>query len=156
MELVVGIGEYIISDKEDDIIKTFALASCVGVTAYSPKKKVAGMVHLALPTPLDENDHHDRPYYFAETGIPLLFNMICNKYGCLKDDLQICIFGGADSIRDNDIFKIGKRNIEAVESTLSNMGLRVHKADLSGNESRTLIMEVKTGKVKVQRQPINI
>jgi chemotaxis protein CheD len=154
MELVAGMGDCIVSDKEDDIIRTFALASCVGVTAYSPVKKVAGMVHVVLPSPLDTKDQVERPGYFAETGIPLLINKMCREYGCLKGELEIRIFGGADSIRDNDIFNIGKRNIEAVVSSLSGMGLSVHKVDLGGSESRTLKMEVKSGIVNVNRRPI--
>ena len=47
MDKIVGIGEYAISNRREDIIKTFALASCVAVTAYSPSKGVAGMVHIA-------------------------------------------------------------------------------------------------------------
>lgn len=156
MELVVGMGEYIVSDKGDDIIKTFALASCVAVTAYSPVKKTAGMIHVVLPSPLSMEDQLERPGYFAETGIPLLMDKMCKEYGCLKGELLIHIYGGADSIRDNDVFNIGKRNILAVISTLSGMGLSVHEADLSGSESRTLTMEVETGTVKVNRQPIKI
>lgn len=156
MELVVGLGEYIISDKSVDIIKTFALASCVAVTVYSPAKKVAGMIHVVLPSPLNIKDQAERPGYFAETGIPLLLSKMCKEYGCLKGELQIHIYGGADSTRIDDFFNVGKKNITTVISTLANMGLSVHMADVSGEESRTLIMEVKTGTVKVSRQPIKI
>ncbi len=154
MELVAGLGKYIVSDKEDDIIRTFALASCVGVTVYNPVKKVAGMIHVVLPFPLDKNDRKERPGYFAESGIPLLINTMCIKYGCRKEDLHVQMYGGADSRLHNDIYKVGRRNIEAVKYTLHELGLKIHKADLSGNESRTLTMEVKTGLVRVYRQPI--
>lgn len=156
MELIVGLGEYIVSNKEDDIIKTFALASCVAVTAYSPAKKVAGMIHVVLPSPLNIKDQAERPGYFAETGIPLLVNKMCKEYGCLKGELQIHIYGGADSTRNNDFFNVGRRNISTVISILADTGLSVHMADVSGEESRTLTMEVKTGTVKVSRQPIKI
>jgi chemotaxis protein CheD len=156
MELVAGMGEFKVSDKEEDIIRTFALASCVAITAYSPIKKVAGMVHVVLPTPLNIKDRVERPGYFAETGIPSLINSMYKEYGCLKGELQICIFGGAESIRNIDIFNVGKRNIETVIATLSSMGLSIIKAELSGCESRTLTMDVKTGTVKVTRRPLKI
>lgn len=156
MELVVGMGEYMVSGKEDDIIKTFALASCVGITAYSPLKKVAGMAHVVLPSPISDEDEAQRPGYFAETGIPLLIDKMCREYGCLKGELRIHIYGGADSVRNNDIFNVGRKNIQAVLYTLSGMGLAIHKADLGGNESRTLTMDVETGTVTVSRQPMRI
>ncbi|QHQ63354.1 archease [Anaerocolumna sedimenticola] len=154
MELTVGLGEYIISDKENDIIRTYALASCVGVTAYSPVKKMAGMIHVVLPYPFDNNDRKERPGYFAETGIPLLINTMCIKYGCRKEDLVIQMYGGADSRFHNDVYNVGRRNIDAVKHKLYELGLKIHKDDLHGIESRTLIMEVKTGLVRVYRQPI--
>lgn len=154
MELIAGLGDYIISDREDDIIRTFALASCVAVTAYNPVKKVAGMIHVVLPTPFDSNDRKERPGYFAETGIPLLINVMCTKYGCRKEELYIQMYGGADSIMHNDVYHVGRRNINAVKNKLYELGLIIQKAELRGNESRTLTMEVKTGLVRVCRQAI--
>lgn len=154
MDLVVGMGEYIVTDREDDIIRTFALASCVAVTVYSPEKTAAGMIHVVLPSPLDGKNMKDRPSYFAQTGVPLLISAMCQKYGCRREELRIQMYGGADSALQQDIFSIGKKNIDAVKYALCEMGLTIHKADLRGNVSRTLAMEVKTGSVKVYRQPI--
>ena len=68
MEHVVGLGEIVVSGSEEDIIKTFALASCVAVTVYSPSNKVAGMIHIVLPHPYDSKDYEERPGYFAESS----------------------------------------------------------------------------------------
>lgn len=152
MEHIVGIGECVVSNKEEDVLKTFALASCVGVTAYSPSRKAAGMIHVVLPSPLCNRDIAERPGYFAVTGIPLLINAVCQKCGCPKEELQIQIFGGADSVNSLDIYKVGRKNVEAVKHSLSKMGLRIQEADIHGNGSRTLEMDVKTGVVKVFRQ----
>ncbi|NNJ32811.1 chemotaxis protein CheD [Lacrimispora defluvii] len=154
MELIVGMGEYLISDNEGDILRTFALASCVAVTVYSPRRKAAGMIHVVLPSPLDSKDITKRPGYFAATGIPLLIGAMCQRYGCLKEELHIQMFGGADSINSQDIYKVGLKNIDAVKYALLSMGLTILKADLRGNDSRTLEMDVKTGAIKVLRQPI--
>lgn len=154
MELVVGMGEYIVTDGEEDVIRTFALASCVAVTVYSRQRKAAGMIHVVLPAPLGTKDVRDRPGYFAETGIPLLVNTICKKYGCAREELDIHMYGGAESALDQDVFRVGKKNIDAVQQALLRMGLTIRKADLRGNESRTIAMEVKTGRVEVHRQLI--
>lgn len=154
MELVVGMGEYLMSDREGDVLRTFALASCVAVTVYSPVRRASGMLHVVLPFPLDNKGHTDRPGYFATTGIPLLINAMYQKYGCAKEELRIQIFGGADSITSCDIFRVGMKNISAVKHSLLRMGLTIVKADLRGNESRTLEMDVKTGDIRISRQPI--
>lgn len=154
MELVVGMGEYIVTNREDDVIRTFSLASCVAVTVYSPVKKAAGMIHVVLPSPFGNKDKVERPSYFAETGIPLLINMMSRRYGCSKEELRIQMYGGADSTPERDIYHVGKKNIDVAKYVLINMGLTIRKADLHGNESRTLAMQVKTGSVEVYRQPI--
>ncbi len=154
MELVVGMGDYTITNREDDILRTFSLASCVAVTAYSPLRRIAGMIHVVLPTPLSHMDGRDRAGYFAETGVPLMIGDMCYKYGCRKEELQIQLFGGADSIMEQDIFNIGQKNIHAVKQALGKLGLAIFKEDLRGGDSRTLAMDVKTGQIEVSRQPI--
>lgn len=152
MNLTVGMGEYIVTDNEDAVIKTFALGSCAAVTAYSPLKKVAGMIHIVLPAPLYGMDGKNRPGYFADTGIPLLFDVLFSQYGCSKQELQVQMYGGSESMLSLDIYNIGRQNVTAVNKILFDMGLTVHNADVLGNITRSLTFEVKTGLVMVHRQ----
>lgn len=156
MDKVVGIGELAISNKLGDKLKTYALASCVGVTVYSPIKKVAGMIHIVLPNPYEKGYIENIPSYYARTGIPLLVNKICSEYGCLKGELEISLYGGAKSIRENDVFNIGMKNIYAAKKALSDMYLKFNAVEVGGRVSRTLEMDVDTGIVKVITQPIII
>ncbi len=154
MEYIVGMGEFVVAGGEDDTIRTFALASCVAVTVYSPVKRAAGMIHVVLPSPLDNKDVTERPSYFATTGIPMLIEAMRTKHGCRKEELQIHMYGGAESMLQQDIYNVGKKNIDAVKRTLMDLGLSIHKADLRGSDSRSIYMQVKTGAVEVYRQPI--
>lgn len=152
MDRIVGIGEYAISDNEKDTIKTFALGSCVAVTVFSPLRKVAGMVHIALPYSVLSNEEKLRPCYYATSAIPFLINKICLEFGCLKGDLQINIFGGAESHREDDMFKIGQRNLEVVKKMLNGLNFVYDDSKTGGLYSRTLEMNVSTGKIKVDAQ----
>ena len=154
MDLIVGMGDYAVTEAKDAVIKTYALASCVAVTVYSPLKKVAGMIHVVLPAPMHAKDAWNRPAYYAVTGIPLLLDTMCRKYGCSKSELQVQMYGGAESMINMDIYDIGNRNINAVKRILYELGLTIHKSDLRGNESRSISMEAKSGLVEVYRQPI--
>lgn len=157
MNKIVGIGEYALSNDKNDILKTFALASCVAMTVYCPITNAAGMVHIALPAPNQLNDNSNyRPYYYATTAVPLLISGMCNKYGCRKNDLQIKLFGGADSIQVNDMFEIGKKNLNIIKRSLARLGLRYNASETGGKYSRTLEMDVSTGDIKLTLQPIKI
>ncbi len=152
---IIGIGEYTVSDNCNDIIKTFALSSCIAVTIYNPYKKIGGMIHIALPSPTGVSTDRG-PGFYATTGIPLLIDLLCNKYKCLQRELVINMYGGADSIYKEDIFQIGKRNIEAVLNTLTVLNLDVQYSDTGGFISRTVEMNMDTGNVEIMSQPITI
>lgn len=156
MEHVVGIGEYAISCCPLDTIKTFALSSCVAVTVYDPINTAAGMVHIALPSPSNFQSGIMFPHRYATTALPLLLNNMSNILKCSYGNFELKLFGGANSIRNGDVFNIGHKNIEAVIRTLESLNLRCRYADLGGKISRTIEMEVGSGYINVITQPINI
>jgi chemotaxis protein CheD len=153
---IAGIGEYIISNNKNDVLKTFALSSCVAVVVHSPRKGAAGMVHIALPDSKSSTGGNINSGYYANTAVPLLINRICSEYGCTKDELVIKLYGGARSVRNDDVFNIGEKNIRAVKKELDSLNLRYNKIETGGVYSRTLEMEVDTGLTKVTTQPIKI
>ncbi len=156
MNKVVGIGEFSISNNINDVIRTYALGSCVAVTAYNSRNNVAGMIHIALPAPLEYKNERLNPSYYAVTGIPLLIKNICEHYNCMKGELKIQIYGGARSIKTDDFFCIGFKNIKAVKQILEDMNLNISNSEIGGTFSRTLEMHVATGVVNVVLQPIII
>lgn len=156
MTKIIGIGEMAISNNMDDKIKTFALGSCVGITAYSPHRKVGGIIHIALPNPLRIEDNGNRCCYFASTGLPFFINQFAREYGCAKSELNIRIFGGADSNRRNDTFNVGKRNVETTRRILKDMNLDIHYAETGENVSRTIELDVDNGDINIWHQNIII
>ena len=155
MDKIIGIGDYAISADPKDFIKTFALASCVAVTVYNPFLHLAGMIHIALPNSVDPEAVKRRPGYYATSGIPILIHKLCREYGSRREELQIMLFGGAVSLRTDDYFKIGPKNIQAVQETLFNMDLEIMDAHIGGIVSRSITMSVLTGEIEIATLPIN-
>jgi len=155
MDKIVGIGEYVISDDPEDILKTFALSSCIAVTVYDPLIHLAGMIHIALPTPSSQEEAECRPGYYASSGIPILIRKMCWTYGTQRENLQVKLFGGAVSVRTDDYFKIGSKNIKEVKEILLDMNLKILEAHIGGAISRTLTMSVQTGEIEIASLPIN-
>jgi len=155
MYRVVGIGDYIISHDERDILRTYSLATCVAVTLYSPIKKVLAMVHIALPSStINAKSGIDRPGYFADTAIPLLVDTMFCRYKCEPCELVVHLFGGAQSINSNDIFQIGSKNIAAIEKLLTSYNFSFDDGETGGIYSRTIEMDVATGTPKVTYHPL--
>jgi chemotaxis protein CheD len=154
MERVIGLGEIVVSNQIEDVLKTYALGSCIGITVYSAARKVGAMGHIVLPRPLDFQSGNEKPGNYASTGVPLLINKICFDYKCLKSELKVSLFGGASSSNEKDLFQIGKRNTAEVIKLLKHLNMEYITTDIGGAFSRTIEMDILTGIVKVTRQPI--
>lgn len=150
MDLVVGLGDLVISKSREDRLMTFALASCIGVTAYHPSQKVAGMIHVVLPSPFSQEIINDYPEsYFATVGVPRFFEKLTYQFGCPIHELVVKVYGGADPATHMDVFEIGRRNTEAVIPLLNQLGAKIHVIDVGGGQSRTLYLHADSGKVDV-------
>ena len=146
--IIVGIGEYHISNKPGEVIKTMALGSCVGIMIYAPKLKTAAMAHVALP---DSSIGADKakilPAYFADSAIPLLVKEY-QKLGVSRpSELIIKLAGGASIMDPNGTFNIGKRNVLAIRKILWKHRLGARREDVGKDFSRTVTMEIDTGRV---------
>lgn len=150
--ITVGIGEFKVSDEPGAVLKTFALGSCVAVLMYDSVRRIAGMIHIALPeSSIDLVKAGAMPGYFADTGLPLFLNMML-RTGALNASSWIKVAGGANVINEQFRFDIGRRNLLAVKKILwgYNMGPIAH--DVGGNISRTVHISVDTGDVRIISQ----
>jgi chemotaxis protein CheD len=143
----VGIGEFHVSATKGDLIKTYALGSCVAVFIWDKAHKVAGMIHIALPeAKVNEDKAKLKPGYFADTGIPAFLQSFTRSGGDQRK-AQIKLAGGASILDENRTFDIGRRNVIAIKRALWKYGLGVIAEDVGGKISRTVSIEVDTGEV---------
>ena len=145
--MTVGIGDCKTSKDPDSVLVTYALGSCVAVLIHDPIARVGGLLHFMLPdSDLDRAKAEQRPFMFADTGIPRLFN---NAYalGAEKRRLKVAAVGGAQMMDEQGIFNIGKRNCLAMRKMLWKAGVMVHAEDIGGLASRTVRLDVASGRV---------
>jgi chemotaxis protein CheD len=147
---VVGVGDCAVSNDPEAVLVTYALGSCIGVAVHDPVAKVAGLLHYMLPeSSLNPTKALERPYMFADTGIPLLLESAC-RLGAAKARLKVSVVGGAQLLDSNEIFNIGKRNHLALRRIFWKSGILVHYEDVGGTSSRTIRLEVATGQLTLR------
>lgn len=148
--ILVGIGEVGVSTNPDDIIKTMALGSCLAVIFLARKPRMVGLAHVALPdSSIGSSRSESLPGYFADKAVPYLISTF-KKSGIFgPPKLTIKLAGGATIMDPNGVFNIGKRNILAVRKVLWKNRLGAIVEDLGNNFSRTVSVEVGSGKVFV-------
>lgn len=148
--LVVGISDFKISNNPEDILITYSLGSCIGMTVYDPITKVGGMIHYMLPlSKIAPDKALARPAMFADTGVPELLKQFLALGGC-KNRLIVKAAGGSQLMDQNKIFNIGERNFLILRKLLWKNNIMIKASDVGGVISRTLRFELGTGHVTVK------
>ena len=147
--IVVGVADCKVSANPDSRLVTYALGSCIAVAIHDPVARVAGLLHFMLPESNGDPDKGaNAPYRYADSGTPLLFRE-AYRHGAEKKRLVVKLVGGAAVFDDRGIFNIGKRNLAAVKKILWKAGVMVQAEDVGGNQSRTVRMDVDTGRLVI-------
>ncbi len=148
--LVVGVGDMKVGDDRESALATYALGSCIAVAIHDPVAHVAGLLHFMLPeSSIDREKAGRAPFMFADTGIPLLFHTAYEK-GAEKRRLAVRLVGGAQVMDAEGVFNIGKRNCLAARKILWKAGVLVEAEAVGGTVSRSVRLEVATGKLWIR------
>jgi chemotaxis protein CheD len=149
-QIVVGMADGRIAEVPGQVLATYALGSCIGLTMYDPAVQVGGLLHYMLPdSALDPARGRENPYMFADTGIARLLDQILARGGS-KRRLVVGAVGAARIMDPDLVFDIGRRNHQAARKILWKAGILVHREEVGGVVSRTLRLEIGTGRVWLQ------
>lgn len=153
--IIVGIGDYNISNNKHETMITYALGSCVALVIYNKQNGWTAMAHIVLPNPSSgykHDDHRMKPGYFATDIVPKLLEFFLGELKSKKSELSVYIVGGADSIQEKDVFLVGQKNVEIVTHLLNIYGISQYESDTGGNVSRTVSIQCWDGYVLIKNQ----
>ena len=146
-KLVVKMADHAVGD-ENTVLATLGLGSCIGIALYDKYSQIGGLVHIMLP----ENPGGKKTVKYADTGIPFLIEEMAD-IGAKKRRLSAKIVGGAGMFKSesgDSVMKIGHRNIEAVKSTLKNLGIKINGSDVGKDYGRSMYFYVGDGRVEIK------
>jgi len=144
--VVVGIGQMAVSDRPDEVLVTYSLGSCIGLTLYDPEAGCGGLIHCKLPTAAGLTHPAERdPCIFVDTGVVALLRAVCALGGRL-DRLVAKLAGGAVLFDDGGIFKIGERNRDVALRVLAKNRIRLAGEETGGTAARTMYLHLQDGR----------
>ena len=154
--IVIGIAEMAVSNNPDDTLVTYSLGSCLGVAIHDPALKIGGMIHCMLPlSKVDPEKAAERPAMFVDTGLPLLLTELF-QLGMTRSRAIIKVAGSASVLDIKDLFRIGERNYTVLRKILWKNNMLIAAEDVGGSISRTIRLEIETGKFVVRSQGTEI
>jgi chemotaxis protein CheD len=148
--IIVGVADCRVASGADEVLTTYALGSCIGLAVHDPQTRVGGLLHFMLPdSTIDPARGKERPYMFADTGVPLLLDRVM-QLGAPKRRLILLAAGGANMLDTGGGLEIGKRNYQALRRILWKAGLLLHGEAVGGSKSRTMRLELGDGRLWLQ------
>jgi chemotaxis protein CheD len=144
--VVVGVSDCRFSGDPETTLVTYALGSCIAVSIHDPALKIGGLLHYMLPeSSLHGQKAEQNPFMFADSGIKAMLRTLTQK-GVNPRRTVVKLAGGASVMDGVDMFEIGKRNYLAAKKILWKEGLFISGEAVGGSASRTVRLDVETGK----------
>lgn len=150
IEVRVGIADMKIVNNPQKVL-TIGLGSCVGISFYDRRKKIAGLIHIMLPDSTKFKKITNEMKY-ADLAVPILLEKM-KALGCEPRNIEGKIAGGASMFNFIDskiISDVGKRNVEAVKDTMKKVGIPIIASEVGGNSGRTMIVNAADGVVEIK------
>jgi len=149
-KITIGIADMKASADSADILTTYCLCSCIGLSFYDPVSRVGGILHYMLPSDsINPLKGETKPYMFGSTGIPRLFKA-CYQLGAEKKRLVVKVAGGGQVLDENGMFNIGKRNYAFLRKILWKNNVMIDAESIGGSINRTMYLRLSDGQVMVK------
>jgi chemotaxis protein CheD len=150
VSIVIGISEMQVSSTASDVLITYSLGSCVGLSLFDPQVGVGGLIHCMLPlSRIDKDKAQAKPCMFTDTGIPLLLQTMLDV-GAKLDRLVAKVAGGGAPLQDNGVFNIGERNYTVLRKVLWKNNILIAAEDVGGTKPRTMLLHLDSGRTTIK------
>jgi chemotaxis protein CheD len=137
---------------DGEVLKTTGLGSCVGLTLYDPRVRVAGMAHIMLPNSEIARGDQLNVAKYADTAVPELISRL-RQIGADPKRLVAKMAGGAQMFvfaGGGDTMRIGPRNVESTKLALEPFCIRILAEDTGGNFGRTVELDSRSGIMSIR------
>lgn len=139
-----------VSNCPDDVLITYSLGSCVGLTLFDPQACVGGMIHCMLPlSKIDRDKAREKPCMFTDTGVPALLQAVLDL-GAHKRNLVAKVAGAARLLDEKGTFKIGERNYIVLRKVLWKNNMLIAAEDTGGTLARTMTLYMRNGATTIK------
>lgn len=147
----VGMADLNIA-KAPGILTTLGLGSCVAIALYDRKQKIGGLAHIMLPSSKNIKRNENKAK-FADTAVEYLIEKM-ESLGADINNITAKIAGGAQMFafknKNNDLLRIGERNVAATLKALEEAKIPVIAQDTGGNYGRTVELYTEDGTLLIK------
>lgn len=150
MVKTVGISDMKTATEPEDVLITYSLGSCLGLSLFDPQARVGGLLHSLLPlSSLDAERAKQNPFMFADTGVTRFLENVF-QLGARRENLIAKVAGCGAPLASTPAFNIGQRNWTVLRKVLWKNNILIAGEEVGGTAARTMILHMKTGKTMIK------
>lgn len=150
--ITIDISDMKLSNDREDILVTYSLGSCAGLTLYDPVAGVGGMIHCMLPlSKIDPEKAKIKPYMFVDTGVAAMLGELY-AMGAQRQNIIAKVAGAGSPLGKQDTFRIGQRNYTILRKFLWKNNILIENEDVGGSQARTLYLYMEDGRTTVKSE----
>ena len=139
-----------VTTSPEDVLITYSLGSCIGLSLYDPVAHVGGLIHCMLPlSRIDLSKAKDRPCMFTDTGVTALIESLIGR-GAKMCNVVARVAGASQIMDDRGTFRIGERNYTVLRKILWKNGILIAAEDIGGNAARTMALYMGDGRTTIR------
>jgi len=144
--IAVRMGELAVTSNAGASLAIHGLGSCVGVSLWDPRGRIAALAHFMLPS----GTAVDPPAKFVDGGLMRLFAAFEAAGGSIRRAEVKAAGGAAVIMLASGATEIGRRNADAVRTGLQGFGLALTASDLGGTMARSIVLSAETGALSIR------
>ncbi len=146
----VGIAEMLVSSNPGELLVTYSLGSCIGLTLYDPVRVVGGLIHCMLPlSTADPEKAAKNPFMFTDSGVMALLKKMYER-GAERERLIAKLAGAASICDQKNLFKIGERNYTIMRKILWKNNILIRGELVGGNTAKTMYLHMGDGRTVIK------
>ncbi len=148
---IVGVSDMAISTCRDEVLRTYSIGSCLGLTLYDPVACVGGLIHSMLPfSRIDPVKARENPSMFTDTGVTALLQAVFDL-GARRQRLLVKAAGGSRILDEKGLFNIGEKNYFVLRKILWKNNILITAEDVGGTDKRTVSLHMDTGATIIKK-----
>lgn len=144
METINVLTGEVKASKENIILKSSAIGSCVVVAAYDNRLMIGAMAHIMLPGISPEKSKTPKTRYAFNAIEDMIERMI--NLGAEEENIEVCVVGGSNVLKRKDD-TICQANINSVLKILSEKNMKIIAKSVGGTQRRSVLFDTKTSEV---------
>lgn len=147
-QINVGLGQLVMAGDDQELV-IYGLGSCIGLSLWSPSKKIGVLCHIVMPDSKGTALNEQNPAKYADHAIPLSIETLL-KNGVRRSDMQAKMVGGAHTLGGMLGNNIGAKNAEVTIAALQEQRIHVLAKSIGGTVGKTIRFHPCNGKVEVR------